>query len=83
MGAMTQERSRALGRAIMAVAIVQLVLYLAAAARRSYLAVAIPLGIALGVVSALAFWVGYTMATTDWDHPADYPPAEDRAAHEH
>ena len=78
MGPMTQERSRTLGRAIMAAAVVQLVLYFVGATRRSYLAVAIPLGIALGVVSGVAFWVGYTMATTNWDDPADYPPpAED------
>jgi hypothetical protein len=77
MGPMTQERSRALGRAIMAAAAIQMLLYLLGATRRSYLAVAIPLGIALGAVSGLAFWVGYTMATTDWDHPADYPPEDD------
>ena len=77
MSPMTQERSRTLGRAIMAAAVLQLVLYLAGATRRSYLAVAIPLGIALGVVSGVAFWVGYTMATTDWDDPADYPPADE------
>jgi hypothetical protein len=74
LGPMTQERSRTLGRAIMAGAVVQIVLYLLGATRRSYLAVAIPLGVALGVVSGIAFWVGYTMATTDWDDPADYPP---------
>lgn len=73
MGPMTQERSRALGRAIMAFAVVQIVLYVVAATRRSYLALAIPLGIALGIVSGLAFWVGYTMTVTDWDAPADYP----------
>ena len=73
---MTQERSRQIGRAIMAAAGLQLLLYCIAAMRRSYLAIAIPIGILVAALSALAFWVGYTMATTDWDHPADYPPPQ-------
>ena len=74
---MTQERSRQIGRAIMAIAGLQLLLYLVGLTRRSYLAIAIPIGVLVAAASALAFWVGYTMATTDWDHPADYPPPED------
>ncbi len=78
---MTQEQTRQIGRALMALSVVQLVLFLVAATRRSYLALAIPVGIGLGALSGLGFWVGYTMATTDWDHPADFgtepfpPPA--------
>ena len=74
---MTQERSRQIGRAIMAIAGLQLLLYVIGLTRRSYLTIAIPIGILVAAISALAFWVGYTMATTDWDHPADYPPPED------
>jgi hypothetical protein len=78
---MTQERSRQLGQALMALSGLQLLVFLIAATRRSYLALAVPVGIALGLLSGLGFWVGYTMATTDWDHPADFasepfpPPA--------
>jgi hypothetical protein len=74
LGPMTKERSRDLGRLLMGVAVLQSLVFFAGAVRRSYLVVAIPAGIAVGVVSGLAFWVGYTMATTDWDDPADYPP---------
>lgn len=77
MGPMTQERSRQLGRALMALAGVQLLLFIAGAARRSYVVVAIPVGTAVAVASALVFWVGYTMATKDWDDPADYVPEEE------
>lgn len=73
---MTQERSRQIGRALMALAGLQVVLFMVGAVRRSYLVVAIPVGVAVGVASGLAFWVGYTMATKDWDAPADYPPVE-------
>lgn len=78
---MTQEQTRQIGRALMALSVVQLLVFLVAAARRSYLAIAVPVGVALGMVAGLGFWVGYTMATTDWDHPADFasepwpPPA--------
>jgi hypothetical protein len=77
---MTQERSRRLGQALMAFAGVQLLFFFAGATRRSYLVVAIPVGIAVGIASGLAFWVGYTMATQDWDDPADYPPAANEGA---
>lgn len=71
---MTQEQTRHLGHALMALSVVQLVLFLIGATRRSYLVIAIPVGVALGVIAGLGFWVGYTMAHTDWDDPADYPP---------
>ena len=69
---MTQERTRLLGRALMAFSAVQMLVFLVAVTRRSYLAIAVPVGIGLGAISGLGFWVGYTMTTTDWDHPADF-----------
>lgn len=70
---MTQERSRQIGKALMALAAVQFLFFLAGAARRSYLVLAVPIGLAVGAASGLLFWVGYTMATKDWDNPADWP----------
>ena len=35
---------------------------------------ALPLALGGGVLSAFLLWIGYTLATTDWDDPADYPP---------
>ena len=72
---MTQQRSRLIGRALMALAGFQFVFFLLGAARRSYLVLAIPIGVTVGIVSGLLFWIGYTMSVKDWDNPADYPPA--------
>lgn len=33
--------------------------------RRSYLIIALPVGAGVGVICALAFWVGWTMANTE------------------
>jgi hypothetical protein len=71
---MTQDQTRQLGRALMALSAVQLGIFLIGALRRSYLVIAIPVGMALAAIAGLGFWVGYTMANTDFDDPADYPP---------
>ena len=60
-------RSRRLGLLLIAGAILQLFVFLAAASRRSYAALALPVGGGVAVLSALAFWVGYTMAYAEWD----------------
>lgn len=72
---MTQQRSRRIGRALMALAGLQLLVFFVGAIRRSYLVVAVPVGIAVGIASGFLFWVGYTMSVKDWDDPEDYPPA--------
>ncbi len=59
------ERSQQTGALIMAAAVLQMLLFLWAAARRSYMAVALPVMAALAAVSALAFWIGWTMLTTE------------------
>ena len=76
---MTQERSRQIGKALMALAGLQFLFFFAGAVRRSYLVLAVPIGIAVGIASGVLFWVGYTMATKDWDNPADWPPEDDAA----
>lgn len=68
-----EERARLLGRALMAGAVLQLVLFLLGVRRRSYAALAIPLLGALTAISALAFWVGYTMANARFGDAPDYP----------
>jgi len=55
------ERSQTTGLLIMIVAVVQMVLFLWAMLRRSYLAIALPVMGALAAVSAVAFWIGWTM----------------------
>ncbi|MGQ9571613.1 MAG: hypothetical protein ACUVV3_00265 [Dehalococcoidia bacterium] len=59
------ERSRMTGALIMAGAVLQMLLFLWAVAKRSYMAVALPVMGALAALSALAFWIGWTMFTTE------------------
>ena len=59
------ERSQLTGVIIMVVAVFQMILFLWAAARRSYMALALPVMGALAAISALAFWIGWTMFTTE------------------
>jgi lipopolysaccharide export LptBFGC system permease protein LptF len=47
--------------------------------RKSYAAVALPVGSALAAVAALAFWIGWTMFTGE-DDELDESDAEDLAA---
>jgi hypothetical protein len=63
------DRSQMTGAAIVAVAIVQLALFIAGVARKSYLALALPIGLGVAGISALAIWVGWTMMTTETDLP--------------
>jgi len=59
------ERSQLTGVLIMAGAVLQMMLFLWAAARRSYMAVALPVLGVLAAISALAFWIGWTMFTSE------------------
>ncbi len=60
-------RSRQLGMILMAAAGLNGLIMVAGTMRRSYLAIALPVLAATSVVSALAFWVGWTMMNTDPD----------------
>jgi hypothetical protein len=66
------DRSQTTGALIMAGAALQLLIFLVGLTRKSYLALAVPVAGAMAALSALAFWVGWTMLTT----PADSPDAE-------
>jgi hypothetical protein len=59
------ERSRQLGTLLMIGASLQMLVMLVGTMRRSYMAIALPVLAATGVISALAFWVGWTMANTE------------------
>lgn len=72
---MTQQRSRQIGRALMALSGLQLLVFVLGVARRTSAVVAAPVGLVTALASGLLFWVGYTMAVKDWDDPEDYPPA--------
>jgi hypothetical protein len=51
----------------MVVSAVQMLFMLVGMMRRSYLVIALPVVTAVGIVSALAFWVGWTMVNTEQD----------------
>ncbi|HUF52261.1 MAG TPA: hypothetical protein VMR52_00625 [Dehalococcoidia bacterium] len=57
------DTSQRTGLIIMLVSAFQFVIFFWAMTRKSYMAVAIPVGSALAAVSALAFWIGWTMFT--------------------
>ncbi|MDO8615226.1 MAG: hypothetical protein Q7T33_05755 [Dehalococcoidia bacterium] len=59
------DRSQQTGLVIMIVSAFQFVIFFWAMTRRSYMAVALPVMSALAAVSALAFWIGWTMFTAE------------------
>jgi hypothetical protein len=59
------ERTQLTGVLIMAATVLQMIVFFWAAAKRSYMAVALPVMAAVAAVSALAFWIGWTMFTTE------------------
>jgi hypothetical protein len=61
------ERTRLTGALLMIAMVLQVLLFLAGLARRSYAAVAIPVGIILTVGSVLGFWVGWTLLAMEDD----------------
>ncbi|MEK7693503.1 MAG: hypothetical protein AAB349_04860 [Chloroflexota bacterium] len=60
-------RSKQLGTFLMIGATIQALIMLVGTMRRSYLVIALPVLAATGLISALAFWVGWTMANTEPD----------------
>jgi uncharacterized membrane protein YesL len=70
------ERSQMTGVLIMAGAVLQMILFLWAVARRSYMAVALPVMAILAAISALAFWIGWTMFTTESELEEEFEEEE-------
>jgi hypothetical protein len=63
------DRSQKTGILIMVGAALEMLLFLYGAARRSYMAVALPVMAAVAATSALAFWVGWTLLSTEEEVP--------------
>jgi hypothetical protein len=61
------DRTRLTGSILMALAALQIVLFVLGVLRRSYAALAIPVTLLVGVISVLAFWVGWTLASMEDD----------------
>jgi hypothetical protein len=68
------KRAQTTGKLLIAGAVVQMLLFLYGASKKSYLAVALPVTAAMTAVTALTFWLGWTMLTM--------PPEDDAGASE-
>ncbi len=69
------EGSQRLGAIIMLASVLEMVVFLWAVSRRSYLAVALPVTFVLGTINALAFWIGWTMFTASEEEEEEFEPA--------
>ena len=68
---MDPEQTRKVGQGLMGLAVVQLLLFLLGASRRSYAALALPMLVIVAAMSGIAFWVGWTMSVVrTWDEDA-------------
>jgi hypothetical protein len=63
-------RGQKTGFLLIAAAALEMLLFLYGAMRRSYLALALPMTAAMTALTALTFWVGYTMLTLE-DEPEE------------
>lgn len=70
------EGSQRLGAIIMLASVLEMVVFLWAVSRRSYLAVALPITLILGALNALAFWIGWTMFTTESELEEEFEEGE-------
>lgn len=73
-------RAQTTGILLIAGAIVELLLFFYGAARRSYLALALPVTMAMIAITALTVWVGWTMLTMEEEEKEaeavePFPPA--------
>jgi hypothetical protein len=70
-------RAQNTGLFLMAAAALQMLLFLYGALRRSYLALALPVTAAVASLTAVTFWMGWTMLTMEEEsETAASPPSE-------
>lgn len=74
------EGSQRLGAIIMLASVLEMVVFLWAVSRRSYLAVALPVTLILGALNALAFWIGWTMFTATEEEEGEIEAALEEAS---
>ncbi len=61
------DQSRTMGAILMSVSALQMLVFTLGMLRKSYMAIALPMLAAIGVVSGLLFWIGYTMTNMEPD----------------
>lgn len=67
-----KDRAQRTGAIIMALSALQMLLFVYGALRKSYLALALPVTVAMTALTALAFWVGWTMMNME-EEPEEPP----------
>ncbi|HXH22671.1 MAG TPA: hypothetical protein VNN10_11625 [Dehalococcoidia bacterium] len=67
-----QGRAQITGRIVVALACLQMLLFVYGVLRKSYLALALPVTVAMTALTALGFWVGWTMMTME-EEPEEPP----------
>jgi hypothetical protein len=72
-------RAQKTGVILIAAAALEMLLFLYGALRRSYLAIALPMTAAMTALTALTFWVGYTMLTLEEEPEEDVVEATAQA----
>src|SRR5690606_34164741 len=70
-------RAQSTGIILMAGAVLQFVLFLIGVTRRSYLAMALPVTAAMTALTAITFWVGWTMVSMEDEDEAPTDPSTD------
>jgi hypothetical protein len=75
-------RAQKTGVILIAAAALEMLLFLYGALRRSYLAIALPMTAAMTALTALTFWVGYTMLTLEEEPDEDVVEAAAQPAAE-
>jgi hypothetical protein len=69
-------RAQTTGLLLMAGAALEVLLFFIGVLKRSYLALALPVTLAMMTASALTFWLGWTMLTMDDEDEASAEPAD-------
>ena len=67
-------RAQNTGMLLMVGAAIELLLFLYGTLRRSYLALALPVTMAMTAVTVLTFWLGWTMMTMEEEEDEASPP---------
>jgi hypothetical protein len=68
------DRARSTGLFIIAASVIEFLLFIYGATRKSYLALALPITAAMATLTALGFWVGWTMMNLEEDGPEGSEP---------
>jgi len=76
INSITTQQSRSLGKGLMAVAFIMPPFFLNRIKKHLHFVLALPIAGLIVGFSVFLFWIGYTMATTVWERPDDYPPEE-------